>query len=156
MFARKSNSSSPSALTRSSPRRCRNSSRAPHRPPRRNLLLRRVRQVVEVNLLPVAVDPGRDEAEAVEARPGGFVARLQIECDGRVVELDDDPSAAVRAGRVIRKAPVVVPAVRKDMRTVVAPRVCFTAFRAVGRVEEKALAARPLDRHAEKAPREAR
>src|SRR5262245_43150109 len=110
------------------------------------LLLARVCEVVEVHALSVPVDPGRDQAEAVEASSNLAVAVAEFECRRLAVHLHRDSPATIGCGGVVLERPFVRFAVWHDPRSIVAAGVALAvAANSVCRVDEKPLAARALN-----------
>src|SRR3954453_12532557 len=90
-----------------------------------SLLLPGVGEIVEVNLLAVPVDPGRDEAKAVEPGSFGPVALLEIHAEAMAVKAHRDLSAATRGGwRVLQRPGVRFP-IRVDVRELLALAVAL-------------------------------
>src|SRR5262249_2567994 len=125
--------------------------------PRRLLLLAGVGQVVEVDALAVAVDPCRDEPEAVEAGAGGPVAGAEVQADGLRPQRHRDPAAPRRgSGRVVQGPGVGRPAGEDPRPGVAAGTPLPRPADAIKGVEKESFAAGPLDGHAQKAPRQSR
>ena len=111
-----------------------------------------VREVVEVDGLPVAVDVRRDDSEAVEVGAAFLVAGPEEHRPGLAVEHDEDGAQAAVGGRVVSQGPVVRGAVGVDVGRVgaaVPAGALGFGVQAVGGVEVEALAAGAFDRDPE-------
>jgi hypothetical protein len=86
------------------------------------LLLPRIRQIVEIHPLAVAVDPGSDQAEAIEAGAGFAMAVAEVERNGLAVEFDSESPAVIG---IVNERPVVRFAVGQDVRTVEGVRMAL-------------------------------
>src|SRR5947208_1551159 len=75
-----------------------------------------VLQVIKIDGLAVPVDPGGNQAEAVEGGAAGLVALLQVEVRGVAIERDGDPAAAAGAGGVVVEGPGARLGVGVDVR----------------------------------------
>src|SRR5947207_2636393 len=106
----------------------------------------RVRDVVPIDPLAVAVDPGRNDAEAIKRRAAPRIARFEIKRFGFPVERDHDPTFALRGARIVFQAPIATLAVRRD-REKLAHAWSFASpqFRAHDGIKPESIAARPLD-----------
>src|SRR5262249_21540659 len=106
-----------------------------------SVLLVCVGQVVEVEGLAVAVDPGRDDAEAVESGAARLEALSQVEGDRTAVQCEDNPTPATGAGGVISQRPVVGGAVGVDVGCPGRSMPVPTALDPIGGGEQKPLSA---------------
>src|SRR5262249_43045974 len=114
------------------------------------LLLPGVGQVVEVNLLPVAIDPGGDDPETVKACAGFPVPLLQVQPDRLPAQPDGDLPPSSRAGGGILQGPGVGGAVGVDVGGALPGGVSLAVpVDAVSRRKIKPLPAGSADRHAE-------
>src|SRR5205085_216679 len=103
------------------------------------LLLAGIGQIIEVNGLAVAIDPGRDQAEAVEMGTCRLMAFGQVQTRGLFVEGNGDlPLAAGPGGRILQR-PVMGRAVRIDMRRGARNVTPTTSVSAIGRCEKEPL-----------------
>lgn len=81
-------------------------------------MTRGIGQVVEVDRLAVAVDPGCDEAESVELGRGPAVTRLKVHMGRCAVERDRDAPRPVAARGIVLESPAVRLPVGQDPGTV--------------------------------------
>src|SRR5262249_55957668 len=113
-----------------------------------------VRHIIPVHVLAVAVDPRRDDAEAVERCCCRVAMRLAIADFGLAVEGHGDlRGAASPAARLVLQCPIVAGAVGKDVAPASsnAAVLAAAAFGPPDRIEQKSLVARPLNVNAQNA-----
>src|SRR2546425_252019 len=104
----------------------------------------RVGQIVEVDLLAIAIDPGGDEAEPVEMRACRLVTLAQREPHYLLVERDGDFTPTSGGGGRIFQGPVVRLPVRIDTRLVGRSMAAAVAVHPIRGTEEETFAARPI------------
>ena len=114
-----------------------------------SLLTGSVCQVVEVDVLAVSVDPGRDDPKPVEAGARRTMPLPQVQYGRFLVQRDDNPAPSGGCRRGIVESPVVGPAVGEDLGSVItlASSLPILAGTVKG-IEEKAVAAGTLHGHA--------
>ena len=110
-----------------------------------SLLTGSVCQVVEVDVLAVSVDPGRDDPKPVEAGARRTMPLPQVQYGRFLVQRDDNPAPSGGCRRGIVESPVVGPAVGEDLGSVItlASSLPILAGTVKG-IEEKAVAAGTL------------
>src|SRR5688500_17211123 len=122
-----------------------------------SLLLRDgVREVIPVRVDAVAVDPARDDAEAVELRAALLVALLEVERLALPVEGHGDLPLALGTSRVVLQRPVVRLAVGQDVRVLAVRRHAgILTLEPIEGIEEEPFGTRPFEVDAEHALRHA-
>ena len=117
----------------------------------RSLLPEGVTEVIEINVLAVAVNPRRDKAEAVELRAGRLVAWRHVRAHGIAVQRHGDSPVAVGGGGIVFERPIMRRAIGVDARRIRAHAAArAAAVISIHGVKMKPFAGRPLDGRAEK------
>src|SRR5262245_22824540 len=114
-------------------------------------LLPGVTQIIEINVLAVAINPRRDKSKPVKLRTCVLVAGCQAYAHTLTIQRHDDFSVAPVRGGVVLESPIVHCAVGVNARWVRANAgTCAVIMIAIDGVEEEAFARRPFDGQSQK------
>src|SRR4051794_37944606 len=120
-----------------------------------SLLSGRIRQIVEIDVLSIPIDPGCDHAKAIELGAGGLLPFSQIEAYRAIAQGNNDTPLACRFRWRISQTPMLRNAIGIDVRGAFGNMPAGAALGPVDGREEEPLAAWAIDGNAQEACRQA-